>query len=308
MREVHATVSATLSSAPKLKQYALYFDKLHVIQLYSDYPGNPPFSPEIYEAFVADLMFLYERGVVAEPARDTDYEKYMEHLAGLSSEITLPWFDPRSGLLNGFVKGKKYSAIRDVDHRRDLMARSLAMKINDDGDVDAVAVCEHQLPVRLDSGANLQGSIEFLAKVAVESVPLPDERCSWEEIIDFRVEMKEKRFEFRRFLQSLVMKARCDSDVRDELDWALDTYVGAMRRRKWALVNSSITALLIPTIDFLHNPESNHILSLATGAAVAISKIKLELLDGEVKAPGRECAYVFEARKRFNQAHSDITA
>jgi len=28
-------------------------------------------------------------------------------------------------------------------------------------------------------------------------------------------------------------------------------------------------------------------------------KRKIELLEAEIKAPGRECAYVFDARKRF---------
>jgi hypothetical protein len=32
---------------------------------------------------------------------------------------------------------------------------------------------------------------------------------------------------------------------------------------------------------------------------LSIKKRKVELMEAEMKAPGRECAYVFDARKRF---------
>jgi hypothetical protein len=33
--------------------------------------------------------------------------------------------------------------------------------------------------------------------------------------------------------------------------------------------------------------------------ALSVQKRKVELMEAEMKAPGRECAYVFDARRRF---------
>ena len=96
-----------------------------------------------------------------------------------------------------------------------------------------------------------------------------------------------------------ISKVQTETELREQLEDALDAYTGAMQRRRWSVTNSALTAFVIPAIDIFQNPSGNHLLSLAAGAAIAISKIRLELLEGEAKAPGRECAYIFDAQQRF---------
>lgn len=36
--------------------------------------------------------------------------------------------------------------------------------------------------------------------------------------------------------------------------------------------------------------------------ALSVRKRQVELMEAEMKAPGRECAYVFEAQKRFGRS------
>jgi hypothetical protein len=39
--------------------------------------------------------------------------------------------------------------------------------------------------------------------------------------------------------------------------------------------------------------------SKIANGALQVQKRKIELMEAEMRAPGRECAYVFDARKRF---------
>jgi hypothetical protein len=52
---------------------------------------------------------------------------------------------------------------------------------------------------------------------------------------------------------------------------------------------------IIPTVEALESFKASSFLK----GLVSIKKRKIELLEAEAKAPGRECAYVFDARKRF---------
>jgi hypothetical protein len=42
-------------------------------------------------------------------------------------------------------------------------------------------------------------------------------------------------------------------------------------------------------------------LSKIAKGIMVVKKRKVELLEAEMKAPGKECAYVFEARKKFGR-------
>ena len=54
--------------------------------------------------------------------------------------------------------------------------------------------------------------------------------------------------------------------------------------------------------DIIENLVKFNWSKIAKGA-LQVSKRKVELMEAEMKAPGRECAYVFDARKRFAEPH-----
>jgi hypothetical protein len=71
-------------------------------------------------------------------------------------------------------------------------------------------------------------------------------------------------------------------------------------RRQWVRFKlkrsvSFLETYVIPTFEALEGFKPSSFLK----GLVSIKKRKIELLEGEANAPGRECAYVFDARRRF---------
>lgn len=55
---------------------------------------------------------------------------------------------------------------------------------------------------------------------------------------------------------------------------------------------------VIPAIEIIEDIAKFNWSKIAKGA-LSVKKRQIELMEAEMKAPGRECAYVFDARKRF---------
>jgi hypothetical protein len=64
---------------------------------------------------------------------------------------------------------------------------------------------------------------------------------------------------------------------------------------------------VIPVIEFAEDLAKFNWSKIAKGA-LSVKKHQVKLMEAEMKAPGRECAYVFEAQKRFGKSlgNSDI--
>ena len=80
--------------------------------------------------------------------------------------------------------------------------------------------------------------------------------------------------------------------------FVLNEYSKAMHLHQIKASNSFLEVYVIPAIEIVEDLIKLNWSKIAKGA-LAVKKRKVELLEAEMKAPGRECAYVFEARKRF---------
>ena len=131
--------------------------------------------------------------------------------------------------------------------------------------------------------------------VALDAMPIPGNSCAWQDILDFKAEMHDKQWAFRRFLNTLATKQQTESEIRDDLEWSINEYSKAMDRLKLKRSVGRLETYVIPGVEALESFK----LSTALRNVAAIKKRKLELLECEANAVGRECAYVFDARQRF---------
>ncbi len=61
---------------------------------------------------------------------------------------------------------------------------------------------------------------------------------------------------------------------------------------------SFVDVFLISSVELLEDIVKINWSKIAKGA-LSVKKRKIELMEAEMKAPGRECAYVFDAREKF---------
>ena len=272
MRELHGVLSIAKTD---YKPYMLLFDKLYVFGL-ERYRLNYESSPE-FDRISAELAFLEERGVI----QRAPLELTEQFAPTVISEVS---------------KLMSEGTATSEPQTRDVFIRCLA-RVLPDADTDVVPICEAPFPEIL-TPAQPRSSSEIVLNVALEAMPLPDDTCAWEDILEFRSQLRDKKWALCRFLRDLATKKRTEVEIRDEIEWMVYEYGKAMEIHHLKASNNFVDIFLIAGLEILEDLVKLNWSKIAKGA-LSVKKRKVELLEAEMKAPGRECAYVFAARKRF---------
>ena len=278
MRELHGVLFSGHKDL-RLKQRTLLFDKFHLWHL-ADQESKPP-------EVEAELDFLRERGIVAD-APSFDIEAFAESLDQID-------------FTDGFaiVRALEDTLLPEdaeelaMTSARDLVNRYLIKTLVPLPNSDLVPICELPLPASEESPRSRD-----VISIAFTCLPLPDDSCAWEDVLDFKAEAPDKQWTFRRFIRALATKAQSEAEIRDDIEWTVNEYRKAMETHHIKASQSFVDVFVISPLEIIENLVKFNWSKLAKGA-LSIRKRKVELLEAEMKAPGRECAYVFDARKRF---------
>jgi len=303
MQELHGIIIRDANElGAELKQKLLLFDHLHVIGFDKFVDDLQSESNPDSQALAVDLSFLAAHNIV-EPVTNETITNAVEHGRFLKLPPDVP--RPTGTLADQFEAMSQeqltaYLALPETKalmHRLmgDVMARCAAIEIGLKRKVATAPICNFQY---LDHLLSQPMKNTAALDVAMRAFPLPGEDCAIQDILDFKQEMRGEQWDFRRFLRDLAIKRQTIEEVRDDFEWTMNEYTEAMKRRRVNIIHSAVSACVIPAVDLFFNPPGNHLLSITAGA-LAINKLRIELIEGEAKAPGRECAYMFEAHKRF---------
>jgi hypothetical protein len=260
MRELHGVTGE--GNINLLKRKAILFDNFILL--------NPP-------EMEAEWDFLRERRIV--------------------QTIYLNGRDKRSIGQPAYITFPEYLTSTQLD----VFARHLAEHYCGP-DVDVVGICSKPLPLSLDPTPNSAPSRGFSStiSVAIEMLPCPADDCAWQDIIDFKAELRDKQWCFRRFLKQLATKPQTESEIRDDIEWTLNEYAKAMAIHHIKASQSFFEVYVLPVIEVAENLVKFNWTKIAKGA-LDVKKRNVELLEAEMRAPGRECAYLFDARKRWGR-------
>ncbi len=283
MRELHGVGYATHNLA--LKRHLLFFDKLHIAGGERLFEGTLSLKRHPLMANVmADIRFLHALGVVQPvvlSARRAEDE--FEGICDDMSNGRLPWL--------------KLRAVED------LALRHIAAKL-DTGSSDNVPLCRRPLPdVLLGFTGQQPPAIETTLTIGLRALPLPDELSSIEDVLAFKNALRDKKWSFRRLLRQLATKQLTQAEIRDEVEYLAHEYRKAMEIHRVKASQSFLDVFIISPLEIVENLVKLNWSKIAKGA-LSVRKRKIELLEADMKAPGRECAYVFEARERFTRTHT----
>jgi hypothetical protein len=294
MREVHGAVHAPMFEAnpglfhASLKQHALMFNQLHVVSL-DDFLRDRIIggSPEERDSLISSMAFLRERGFL----------------------VDFFWGD-----VHNLVPGSITEYFREYCRTAPIPVDELAMHndycnflvrsvscILGEGDSNVVPLLTGQSPLSLNhtletSGLDMQNS--DVLRIAIEVFPVPGDQSSWQDILDFKGEARDKLWHFRRFLHTLATKKQTEAEIRDDIEWTLNEYRKAMEIYELKSSQSSIEVFVVSPLEIIENLVKFNWSKIAKGT-LQVWKRKVELMEAEMKAPGRECAYLFDVRKRF---------
>ncbi len=272
MRELHGVVfgSFTHFTPSSLKHYGLLFDRLHIVHF-----GAEPGAFLTDKSLADDLEFLESRGFVS----GTPAGALMER-------------DPRVGGLD--VRYRDGFVVENRDH---LVRRKAVTLVDEDADVSPVY--EEDFPQLLSKDhPNEQARVEALVRFTLNALPVPGELSSWEDILEFKAEEHDKAWAFRRWLHSIATKPLTEAEIRDELEWSISEYTKAMDLHRLKASHGFADVFVVTPLELLEDLVKIKWSTIAKGMLWARSR-KVELLEAEMKAPGKECAYIFDARKKF---------
>jgi hypothetical protein len=292
MRELHGVVQVADDSAlPRLKQRALIFDKLYVMPSFEliynfSGKGTPEESQVAIHAFdqqaEVEIEYLKEKGLAADVPKAV-----VDQATNLGVDSKPDLVRPEMLQIGGsfFISEKDDGANKSV---ADWYIRNLSAHLAATLAVDTVPICESQFPEHLPKKPPASCEQTVLS-VAMDFLPLPSESCAWEDILAFKSELSDKLWTFRRFLSTLTTKTRTEAEIRDDLEWMVNEYSNAMKIHKIKSSMSFVEVFVLGIADVAQSLITHDWAKLTKGA-LSIKKRQVELLEAEMKSPGRECA------------------
>lgn len=287
-----------------LKQYALFFDKIHIPDLgalagfYGDiivYPWNYGVSDfSIVEWANNELNWLQEKDLIEDFEVKKEYFDKADDLTTIREfrKLCNQSYVVYDGITNNIING----GAPTIEHMEAARARMYCIALRE---------------IRKENGILLFGSDEFspignltksteVANVLIRQFPVPDKTITWDQIIEFRsdTDARADLINLRRWMRRISEKKLSKNEIEEELEWLMSEFMKHMRlHRIKANIAMFETMLKIP-LELIENLVSIK-WSKLVDPLFAISKRKVSLLEAEMKAPGREMAYLVKSKERF---------
>jgi len=300
---------AAPSDLTQLKRQLLLVDQIaviHDVDPSHDWECRPE-NPSL----AADLDWLENRGLVFRVNTAGDLEAGIEKMEMREGCVVLTPSE-RPGLIQfrrvapEVIKRKRRFTYADfLDAVRGLITRIECDELRDSRGVAAVSLhsSSETLPLgaRIVRGASDE-SIEpgYVQSVILRKLPVPGKTTSLDRILEFRDDplSKSKILAMRRWASNLTQMNRSPSEIAQELDWLLNEYEEHMRLHEMKITRGVFETLITVTAEAAEDLVKVRWGKLAK-SLFTLSNRKIELLEAELKAPGREIAYISHARKTF---------
>jgi hypothetical protein len=150
------------------------------------------------------------------------------------------------------------------------------------------------------AGDTQQYARSELVHVVLENLPIPDDTASWDQILEFRSEQRLRRLHLR--LRKWIIDRSHKSVDRLDTDIELKTLVQDYEEAMQAIGGAKTFAAVEVVVRAAGAVAGWVSGGLALGLmGLSVRKRQADLLDAELKAPGRELAFISKARERFGQ-------
>lgn len=301
------------------KRELLYFDRLAVTHLQHLIDWNKSSVHGKYE-WARELEWLREQDLLFDPltrhatgtgpgwpvdddllkavshrtSHDSLYARYVEHPSWKSLPGTnMRVFDGDKDFLM-----EMFEAWRMEDWCFSFyLCRYLAGQIRLQQTDDAVTIMPLPPVLRGTKGEFDSGDA---VHVTINSLPVPDDDTSWEEIIEFRNDPDSirKHVQLKVWVRELARGAVPRHEAAEKLEWLMHQYSHHMQIHRLKTKQGVLEAIVTTTAEVAEGIFTFK-WSKAAKALFSVGQGYIHLLEEETKAPGREVAYVVKAINTF---------
>ncbi|WP_116895338.1 hypothetical protein [Pseudomonas syringae] len=297
-------------SLESLKKSALMVDKVTLVFLTSiprakraRFPLSVAYYNEDQISRVStDLNLLFDHGLLDAPTEDPISSGFeMEDFDG-----NLPVWVIRTAKSTCYFQPGKGS----FDETLSEMTRpEWFMEATPELGISGIRNSLHNIPIVLgsrslqqqQSRAAAQDNQNLVLDLMLANVPQPSIETPWEAILDWRND-EEAKIKFRR-LKNWMNKTSERKDLnpdhlRDEVLYLLDEYQQYMKIQKAKFSTSTLRTIVTGAAEVLESLTKLKFKALAE-MPFKISEAHLAVREAELKAPGRELAYIVDANDNF---------
>ncbi len=319
-----------------LKREAIFFDKIAIPNALSEFI----LKDSLLACPIRSIEYLIDAGIIIDPVKDYIgetsylksigqdlYEKRFKEIEnrenGLAQELEFPIQTHYAQNTKSLIKilpkavietfervGKQIqykfgipfqkfgASIVRFKNQLDYDRRGIAIDLQNNFSLNAFPVYSDSTALNDDF---VSGKDEII-KLVIEQLPEPDyESVAWERIIDFRNDPETKKLLnfLRHWITDRSKKEGSSKDILEEMSYYCAKYEEHINLHKMKLKYGVFETLLMIPAEMIEG-----VIRLkptkTVKALFTFKRQKVELLEQEKKAPGRDLAYLFKAKDEFD--------
>jgi hypothetical protein len=257
------------------KQEALLFDSIAMYHLDDIFAGLSAYNFDKYS--MSELEYLYEKGLI---------------------QLAPIWLQQRESNVEDFTALGE--AARDGQYDPQLVAefitRLLCVEINTGFQAEAV-------PILLDqpkSGTVSSSKVTKVAEITLKLFPTPMGCTSWEQIFDFKSdpEARYNLLNLRRWMRNSLQSDKSYTEISEELEFHIFEYERHLKIHRMKYSNEVLKTLIKIPLEILENTVKVQLGKVAD-SIFSVQDQRIKMLEEESKIPGKEVAYIVQAKERF---------
>jgi hypothetical protein len=175
--------------------------------------------------------------------------------------------------------------------------RLYSIELREVDGLDAYPILHVGLPSSLDSPTNKTDVIQ----IVLNAMPLPDETTPWEQVIEYTSDpdSRSKFLALRNWMSEVARSELTPAEVEEKLEYLLDQFRQHMSLHRMKTNVGTLETVVTTTMEVLGDLASFK-WGKAAEALFSLKHRQVDLLEGEMTAPGREVAYIARAWEAFN--------
>ncbi|PKN64597.1 MAG: hypothetical protein CVU57_14400 [Deltaproteobacteria bacterium HGW-Deltaproteobacteria-15] len=141
---------------------------------------------------------------------------------------------------------------------------------------------------------------EEVLRIALGFLPTLEKTTPIEQVLEFRSDPDSQRkfAALRHFMNEIARSSLMGNEIRDQIEWLICDYRAHMQVHKLKYGKGRLEVFIVTTAKTIENVMRLKI-SEAIEGLFSVRRQKADLLEAELKRPGKEVAYLVEAQERF---------
>lgn len=136
--------------------------------------------------------------------------------------------------------------------------------------------------------------------IVLKALPFPDETVPLDKLVEFKNHEKTKMYleNLRKWLRKIGEKNLSAMEIEEEIQYLISSYEDHMRFQKMKIRKKMIETFIATPLQIAED-----IMKIKWGdiahSLFSLNKLRVDLMEAERNAPGREIAYIIKAKEEF---------